>query len=128
MTTMDAEPQTRRYTTMDRGSHSLHECLDGEDLSARFQSLTGRSIKDVVDAVVSADTPKAIFAVGSLPLGMGTSGSDVDLIVLVDGRDALLGAAGEVANKPEQLAFASESDPVLAGVFLNMFEGILMEY
>jgi hypothetical protein len=124
---MNADVETRRYTTMDRGSHSLHESLDAADLSARFEASTAISIKEVVDAVVSSEAPRAIFAVGSLPLGMGSSGSDIDLIVLVDSRDALRDAASAVANNPEQLTFASDSDPLLAGVFLNMFEGVLVD-
>jgi hypothetical protein len=123
----DPEPVAHQYTSMDRGSHSLHECRSAEEFAVRFEASTGHSVGQVVDEVVSSMAPKAVFAVGSLPLGMGTSGSDVDLIVLVDDKTALANGGSQVANKAQRLQFSSDSDSLLAGIFLTMHAGILVD-
>jgi hypothetical protein len=112
---------------MDRGPHTLHQCHTPEEFTLRLEALTGRSIRQLTDQVVAAEAPKAIFVVGSLPLGMGASGSDVDLIVMVDSKAALLNGDGRVANDTRQLEFYNESESLLAGIFLNMNAGILID-
>lgn len=47
-------------------------------------------MRHVVDQLVAPEARKAVFLVGSLPLGMATGGSDVDLILLVDSRAVIL--------------------------------------
>lgn len=127
MTLADAEPMARQYTSMDRGVHTLHESCNAEDFSLRFENATGRSVRQVVDDVVAAEAPKAIFVAGSFPLGMATGGSDVDLVVLVDSRMALVSGESHIANNAQQLQFHNQNDSLLAGIFLNMSAGILLD-
>jgi hypothetical protein len=56
---------------------------------------------------------------------MATSGSDADLIVLVDDREALLNTGA--ANNKESLAFSNESDALRAGLFIDVLGGITVE-
>jgi hypothetical protein len=114
------------YTTMERGAHALHECRNAEEFRVAFEATTGQTIEQVVSRVVSPTAPTATFAVGSLALGMGTSGSDVDLIVLVESADALLHDAGSLANNAQELEYSSESR-LLRGIFLKMYQGVLVD-
>ena len=118
---------THQYTNMNRGPHSLHLCRTPEEFCRRLKSLTGRSAEELAAQVVASDAPGAIFAVGSLPLGMGSSGSDVDLIVLVDSETALLNGDDRIANNTQQLEFYNEGESLLAGTFLSMNEGIVVD-
>lgn len=127
MSSQAAESVGPRYTTMERGTHSLHESSNAEDFCLRFQAATGRSIRDLADQVVAPTAPKAIFVTGSLTVGMATSGSDVDLIVLVNSRSALVNGETHIANNTQSLEFSNQNDSLLAGMFLSMNEGILVD-
>jgi len=118
---------TTEYTSMNRAPHTLHEALDGEDFRARFEATTGRSIVDLVDQFVEPAAPKAVFVAGSLTLGMGASGSDVDMIVLTDDRSALKKGQTQVANNAQELEFSSASDLLLPGIFLTVNAGVLVD-
>jgi hypothetical protein len=76
---------------------------------------------------VTESAAKAIFLVGSLPLGMATSGSDIDLIVLIDERTDLVNPDGAIANNDRELTFINEADPLLAGMFLTERAGIYLD-
>lgn len=123
----ERESSTRQYTSMARGIHSLHESRGADDFCLRFERETGRSVRQVVEEVVDAKAPMAVFLAGSVPLGMATSGSDVDLIVLVDDSTALVNSEQHIANNSQQLEFNTETESVLAGIFLRMNEGILVD-
>jgi hypothetical protein len=112
---------------MDRAPNSLHESMDADGFLASFHATTGRTIEEVVDQFVSPHAPKAVFAVGSLTLGMGSSGSDVDLIVLVDDRSALVNDGETIANSARELQFNSADRALLAGIFLSMHAGVLVD-
>jgi hypothetical protein len=58
---------------------------------------------------------------------MGTSGSDIDLIVLVDSRASLLKSDGLVANTDQRLEFSNEKDSILAAHSLTIREGVLVD-
>jgi hypothetical protein len=121
------QPAAPEYSTMNRGPHSLHESRNALDLTRRFEATTGRTLREFVDEVVDPSAPKAVFATGSLALGMGSSGSDLDLIVLVDQHSALVKGPGHVANSARQLEFSSASDLLLAGIFMFTEAGIVVE-
>jgi hypothetical protein len=106
MSLRDSEQATHQYSSMERGPHSLHECRNAEEFCLRFEEATGSSVG---------------------PLGMGSSGSDVDLIVLVDSKTGLVNGGDHIANNAQQLEFSSESNLHLAGVFLTMHAGILVD-
>ena len=127
MSSGNAEPVARQYTSMDRGTHSLHESRGPQDFCQRFEVATGRSVQQVVDKVISSTAPRAVFVAGSLPLGMATSGSDVDLIVLVDSNAVLVNGESHIANNAQQLEFHNQNDALLAGIFLSMNEGVLVD-
>jgi Nucleotidyltransferase domain len=107
--------------------HTLHECRSVEQFRSSLEAATGSPLERIVDHVVQAAAPKAIFVVGSIPLGMGTSGSDIDLVVLADGRTALVSGEERVANSDQQIEFSSESDMLLARTSLTLMQGILVE-
>jgi hypothetical protein len=71
--------------------------------------------------------PMAVFVAGSLPLGMATSGSDVDLIALVDSKATLVKGEEHIANNARRLEFHNQNDSLLAGVFLSMHKGVLVD-
>lgn len=118
---------TRRYHAMDRGRHSLHECRTVAEFSERFEAVTGNSLHQLAARFVSASAPQAVFAVGSLALGMGSSGSDVDLIALVDSKSALLNGNEQAANTGQHLEFQNAGQSLLAGVFMTMNEGVMVD-
>jgi hypothetical protein len=115
------------YTIVSPAPHTLHECRTVEDFLPKFEVATGHSAVTITDDVLRASAARALFLVGSLPLGMGTSGSDIDLIVLVDSQAALLDGRERQANSDQRLEFSSESDLLLAGTFLMLKNGIAVE-
>jgi hypothetical protein len=59
---------------------------------------------------------------------MATSASDIDFIVLVDGKDALLSQRhGARANTSEHLTFMNDRNPLVAGIFVTLTNGIAVE-
>jgi hypothetical protein len=122
-----SESTSDEYNSMNRAPHTLASCASAEALSRRFEESTGCSLRRVVGDVIAVETPQAVFAVGSFPLGMASSGSDVDLIALVDSKAELLTGEKRIANSARQLQFSSESDWLLAGIFMNTISGILVE-
>ena len=127
---MNASSETtseQEYNVLDPASHALHECRTAEEFSVRFEAVTGRQIQQITDDLIPSSTPRAIFVAGSIPLGMGTRGSDVDIIVLVDGRDSITHGKVQSANSSQQAAFCNEADPLLAGTFLKLQAGVLVD-
>lgn len=117
---------SQRYTSMKRAAHSLHECTSADDFQQLFESSTRLTLKELVWRVVIPSAPQAVFVVGSLAQGMAASGSDVDLIALIDSKD-YLSTNTRTVNNTRELQFASEADPLLAGIYLTMHEGILID-
>jgi hypothetical protein len=84
-------------------------------------------VQEVVDQFVATDASKAIFLTGSIPLGMATHGSDIDLIILLDSRDALLEKNAASRNTNQCLAFSNESEPLRAELFITVMRGVTVE-
>lgn len=116
-----------QYNVLDPATHTLYECRSAEEFRTRFEATTGRSVQHVTDGLIQSGTPRALFITGSIPLGMATRGSDVDMVVLVDSKDALINTEGRAANDSQQAAFFNESDALLAGTFIQLHEGILVD-
>jgi len=116
------------YSIVAPAAHSLHESRNADDFCPRFAEFTGQPVQQVVDQTVLNGAPKAVYLTGSIPLGMATHGSDVDIVVLVDGRDALVARDGAgITNTGQRLAFANENDLLRAGLFLNVMNGVTVE-
>jgi len=64
--------------------HSLHRSRDAIEFEASFEAETGRGIKGVVRELCREGEPCGVVLGGSLPLGLATPVSDVDLLVLLD--------------------------------------------
>lgn len=122
----DSAPQIQRFNAMNRAPHSLHECQDAQGFCRQFQASTGRSVVEVSAEVVGVETARALFLVGSVPLGMATRGSDIDLIVLVDDKSAAQ-ERSHITNTDQRLVFSNESDPLRAGEFLTVVNGMLVD-
>jgi hypothetical protein len=127
MSVSKAENATSGYSVDERAPHSLHECRSAAEFRLRFETTTGCSVHALTDDVVSPSAPKALFLVGSLPQGMATSGSDIDIIVLVDDRKDLMAGDHSIANSGQQMVFSNDSDPLLAGMHLMLKAGILID-
>ena len=113
---------------MEPARHSIHECRSAEEFCAQFEDLTGQTVRQITDLIVAPSVPKAVFLVGSLPLGMGTPGSDVDLIVLVDDRAALDEQRSSLArNTDQRLAFSNVNDLMRSGEFLTVINGVTVD-
>jgi hypothetical protein len=116
------------YSIVRPAVHPLHESRSAEEFCKGFADFTGHSIQQVVDRTVQPDAPKAVYLTGSIPLGMATHGSDVDLVVLVDDRQSLVECnAGAITNTDQHLAFSSASDLLRAGLFLTVMNGVTVE-
>ena len=127
MNSLDPEPSRSRYNVLDPAPHTLYECHTAEEFRARFETTTRRSIQQVADDLINRGAPRALFVAGSIPLGMGTRGSDVDMIVLVDGKEALACDKEFAANDSQRASFFNETDALIAGTFMQLVEGILVE-
>jgi hypothetical protein len=115
------------FSLVNPAPHSLHECQDPEEFRQRFERETGSTVQDVINNIVRADAPRAVVLVGSLPLGMGNSGSDIDFIAIVDSNMALSSHdRGVSANTDRRLAFSNESS-LLAGSFVTLTNGVAVE-
>ena len=127
MSSPDPEISRSRYNLLDPAPHTLYECQTAEEFRTRFEATTRRSVQQITDDLLKSETPGAIFVVGSIPLGMGTRGSDVDLIVLVDRREALARYNDLAVNDSQRASFLNETDALTAGTFMQLHEGILVE-
>src|SRR5688572_33484430 len=79
----------------DRAVHSLNQCTNAQQLVEEVRALTGCSPNELVDSFIDSRVPRAVFAVGSLPWGMGTRTSSIELLVLVDDFSALGDSAAD---------------------------------
>jgi len=127
MQIQDTGSKTRNFSVLAPAAHALHESAGAEDFSGRFEAFTGQSVGFVVGRIVRPDAPRAVFLTGSIPLGMGTHGSDVDLLVLIDDKRALVGGGSAIANTDQELAFSNDSDSLRAGLFLKVLNGVTVE-
>jgi hypothetical protein len=124
----DPQHASRRYSVVEPARHAMHECRSAQEFCVQFAASTGHSVQEITEQVVASAAPKAVFLVGSLPLGMGTAGSDVDFIVLVDDRTALIEHSGRLArNTDQRLAFGNENDPLRSGEFLTVTNGVTVD-
>jgi hypothetical protein len=67
----------------------LHECRDAADFLSRFEGRLGTPVRALVDRFVDRDRLAAVILAGSIPLGLGTRASDIDLIVIVDSHEPI---------------------------------------
>jgi hypothetical protein len=119
---------SRRYSVVEPALHSIHECCNAEEFRVQFAASTGLSVREITHQFIAPTAPKAVFLVGSLPLGMATPGSDVDLIVLIDNRTALAEPhPGGVKNTDQRLAFSNENDLMRSGEFLTVVNGVTVD-
>ena len=114
------------YNVVTHARHRLHECKSADEFRPCFEEATGCLVENIADHIVRHTAPKAIFLAGSLPLGMGTSGSDVDLIVLIDTKDAQV-SRERLANTDQDLEFVNDGDMLLSGISLTLRHGIPVE-
>ena len=116
------------YSVLAPAAHVLHECRNAEEFHTCFESSTGSTVQAVVDRIVVPAAPRAVFLTGSLPLGMGTIGSDVDFVVLIDSQDAIRPSdTGRRSNTSRNLTFSGESDSLRPGLFITVMGGITVE-
>lgn len=122
-----AETTRPQYNVLDPATHNLYECRSAEEFRERFEAMTGRPIQQVTEGLIRDATPRAIFMVGSIPLGMATRGSDLDMIVLVDRKEVITSDAGRTINNSQQAAFFNESDALVGGSFIQLHQGVLVD-
>lgn len=127
MSSPNQETSRPQYNVLDPAPHTLYECRTAEEFRARFEGITGRRVQQVIEGLIKSATPQAIFVAGSIPLGMGTRGSDVDMIVLVDSKEALANAQEATVNDSQRASFFNETDALIAATFMQLHEGILVE-
>jgi len=116
-----------RYNVIEPASHSLHACRNVDEFLPQFEAAVQCRVQNIADHVIAPGAPKAILLVGSLPLGMANSGSDIDLFVLVDSRSALHVDEQRGINSDQRLEFANDSDALLAGEFAALSSGLLVD-
>jgi hypothetical protein len=123
----DTETSRSQYNVLDPATHGLHQCRTAEEFCTRFAATTGSTVQQVVNDLIPSASPKAVFCVGSIPLGMGTRGSDVDMIVLVDRKEALANGKETTVNNRQRASFSNDTDALLAGTFLQLHAGVLVD-
>jgi len=69
--------------------HGLHTCRTPDAFLARFEFELGTSLPSFVDHFIDRNRLAGVVLGGSIPLGLGTSSSDVDLIVMVDSGEPI---------------------------------------
>ena len=127
MESLGLEAPPSHFNVLDPAPHTLYECRNAEEFRTRFEATTGRRVQQITDDLLESGTPYALFSVGSIPLGMGTRGSDLDLIVLVDRKEALSSIEGSAVNNSQRASFVNETDALLAATFMQLHEGLLVE-
>jgi hypothetical protein len=127
MSSCNLESAPVEHSVVDPKSHSLHECRNAQAFIEKFAAAIQCGVRNIADPFIAASAPKAVFLVGSLPLGMGTSSSDVDLIVLVDSKADVLKPETHAANSNQRLEFSNENDPLTIGMFVTLMQGILVD-
>lgn len=109
--------------------HSLHTCKDERGFLESFRDQAGETIEDVIARFAVADLVAGCVLGGSIPLGVATSVSDVDLIVVVDDGSALrrrtagdpsaVEVSGEFIEDADTLMVA-ETVAIAGGIELNL--------
>jgi hypothetical protein len=128
MISSDAAQRPAQHSVFEPAQHSLHECQNADAFRERFQALTGCPVENVAADVLTDSAEKAIFLVGSLPLGMASAGSDVDFIVVVDAAAQMLSKeSGRVVNNDQRFAFVNDSNLLVASAFVTLMNGIAVE-
>ena len=69
-------------------THRLHAASGPDDFQRRFEREVGRPVSAFVDEVASPPGVLATILGGTIPLGIATTASDIDLIVVVESREA----------------------------------------
>lgn len=113
-----------QYTFTDKASHGIHTSRTVERFCTRFEAETKCHPANLVDDILRPDYRRAIFVAGSIPMGMATSISDIDFIVLVDSADAILPGATSRKNSDSALTFSNDGDPLSIGHFIHLINGI----
>lgn len=127
MNASDPELARAQYNVLDPAPHTLYECRTADEFRERFEATTRRSVLRIADDLLLKTIPRAIFSVGSIPLGMGTRGSDIDMIVLIDSKEALLNGGELITNNDQQASFSNEADSLVVGTFIKLHAGILVD-
>ena len=127
MTLQDPNTIISQFNVLDPAPHTLYECHSADEFRTRFEITTGLRVQQVVGNLIHSAAPKAIFVTGSIPLGMGTRGSDIDLIVLVDSREVLTEDIRRATNDSQRAVFFNETDALIAATLMQLHEGILVE-
>jgi hypothetical protein len=107
-----------------KGRHSLHECTTPDAFFERFRSESGESVHELVGRFVVAERIAATILGGSLSLGIGTAVSDVDLLVLIDGADALKSSDSESLHFELRGESVGEAETLLAAEVVTIVNGI----
>jgi hypothetical protein len=67
--------------------HTLHSSKGPVDFLLAFESETGLSLHSFIERFVDSKDVSAVILAGSIPLGLATSASDLDLIVLLQSEN-----------------------------------------
>jgi hypothetical protein len=112
------------WNFINKPDHALHRCRTAEEFNRELLELLGSTPRDIASKVVVGDAPMAIFLVGSIPLAQGTSGSDIDMIVVVDSPSLEQTEARREGNTDRSLAFYRHSSSVIQGNFVFVEKGV----
>lgn len=125
MSLSNPEPMTSRCNLNALPPHTLYQCRSAQEFCTQFDVQTRCAVQHVADSLIVPEAERAIFLVGSLPLGMATDTSDIDFIVLVDNREALSNSFS--ANSNMHLSFSNANDLLVAGEFVTMINGVALD-
>jgi hypothetical protein len=92
----------------ERRSHSLHRCTTPAEFVERFREETGQAPHEFVRSVVENADIEAVIVGGSIPFGVATAISDVDLMVLLRSGQPRL-AEVDAGHKLHNARYVGES-------------------
>lgn len=76
--------------TTEKRRHNLHACRTSRAFERAFEQLVGQSVEQFLRHDLHFDVPiRAALLVGSIPLGIATDSSDIDIMLLVERSPAL---------------------------------------
>lgn len=111
-------------------SHAFHLCPTAEAFLDQFERAAGRPLSAFVGRFAVSDRVAACVLVGSIPLGIGSSASDVDVLVLIDGADALRDQPRGL-DDDEDVVFSGRSDDtsaLVAAEVIAMIGGVEVDF
>jgi hypothetical protein len=123
-TLSDPSARVTEFDFSVRRGHSLYLSKDSADFSRRFEDEFSQSVHDFVSTLLHPGQEFVAFAVGSIPLGVGSSASDIDLYVVLESRDAIVEEQVGSRNSNSSAAFVAWNRALISLELVRIVAGV----